>query len=457
MSLFDKVAPKKAGMPAVLRSAIAMVPKVDAFFGYYLASVKFVERKGFGSVMATDCASQIFYDPDMMRDGERFADPALLACVIVHELCHIWRMDGFFLEGRDPQLSNVALDAVINRDMLNSGYVWPGIEGDFSWRTPEEHLSGLNGPIRSTDPGETAIDVYARIEAAQKDKAGQRGQGDIDMDAFRKAVEAAGGAEAFKRSIGRKIAAAEAQAEAAAQGDGDGQGDGGKPDKPQAGSGGGDGTGAGHGTDGVLSGQLMKWHGLRSRRIENPLKNVVGSAVRATLTARSKRGRSIMLPHPLTDVLGYIRPGRKFIPDIRPAVAFDMSGSISRETLVRFGQEARHWSNGLKQRGHTTAACFFNHRIAESGNLNQYLSRNEVPEPCGGTSFKPIFDEWLPKIGYAPTHLLIWTDCMGSFPAKLPRGLKIVWIVPKEFDTPQWRAYEYFVEAAKLGKIVYSK
>ena len=99
MSRFATITKTSDDMPRVLREAIAMVPKIDRFFGCYMTSVKFVRRDGFGSVMATDCASKIFYDPATMEPGQPFHNVPLVACAIVHELMHIWRMDGFFLEG----------------------------------------------------------------------------------------------------------------------------------------------------------------------------------------------------------------------------------------------------------------------------------------------------------------------------------------------------------------------
>lgn len=453
MSRFATLAKVTDDMPMVLRAAIAMVPKIDRFFGAYLTSVKFVKREKFGSVMATDCASKIFYDPAEMEAGKPFDNAPLLACAIVHEMMHIWRMDGFFLEGRKPHLCNVALDAVINRDMIDAGYLWPGSEEIGPWQSPESHLAGARGFIRSDTQSETADDIYNRIDTLPEDNPGERGNGDIDMDAFKQAVEAAGGSDAFKAGVNKRVAAASAMADKQAeQAEKEGAGD--RQSTPAQSE-----RYTGHGTHEALTEQVLSWYGLAPRKVANVLKNVVGSAIRATLTSRSKRGRTMMQPSYLSDILGYVTPGRRPVADIRPAVSFDISGSISKEMLIRFGQEAHQWQGTLSDKGHRTAASFFNTRIAAKGNLSHYSKPDNVPTPHGGTDLRCLVD-WLKELDYLPTHLLIWTDCLGDMPSasELPAGLKVIFICPVEYKAEHLQRHykSYFDAARALGKIVYS-
>jgi hypothetical protein len=465
MSLFKKAAkPRNASdLPDILADAIALVPVIDAFFGHFMAGVKFERRDNLGSVMATNCFDKIFYDPAEFAKPP-FDNASFLACVIVHELCHIWRMDGFFCRGKNPLLANIATDAIINRDMLAGGYRFPGNKHAGGFQVPDAAVAGGRGFIASNDDTETTDYIYERIEALakqmqQQPDASKSGANDMLQEEFEKAVKAAGGDKAAQSKIERRVILADNAAQDEKNEADKAAENGEKPDKPAPGKKEQSQKHAaiGHGSAESVSDGALSWYGLKPAPRKNPLANIVGSSVRATMTSRAKRGRSMLRPSYLSDFVGYVRAGRAPMPDVRPAVAFDISGSISPDMLVRFGHEAKQWSGSIKEKGVRIEAAFFNTRIVESGSLNKYRDSNAIPKPCGGTSFIPVF-EWVKSLPARPSHVLVWTDCMGDFPETVMKGTTFIFVVPREFKQYESHDYykTYFEKARRHGKIVYS-
>lgn len=429
-SLFDRLETDDDAqpMPHALLRAIAIVPKIDTFFGQYLQSVSFEANAGMPAVMATDCVGTIFYNPDLINKDNgttTYGHAPFLACVIVHELMHIFRMDWQFLRGREAQLANIALDGVINRDMLAHGYRFPRSDEMGGFRSP---YGDGNGFIASTSPGETAVDIYDNLVRAKPDATMPNG-GDLDPAVIEQAIADAGGADAVRRMIAQKMAGAQSRAEAIEAGKTNPQKETAR-DAAKA-------TGAveySYGTESSLSDDVLSWSGLKTRRNVNPLANIAGSKLRqGMMSSTRRRVRSLTVPSPMTDLLGYVVAGRKRHNDIRPAFAFDVSGSISVEDVHRAGGEANTWSRGMIGSLAQIPVAFCNTKIIASGSLATYRNAANIPAPHGGTSFIPIF-KWAQSLPRKPTHLVIWTDCAGDWPipATVDKSMRTIVIVPPD-------------------------
>lgn len=433
-------------MPERLARAIALVPHLDKFYGHFLRGLRIERRDNLGSVMATNCVDAIYYDAEAINSAISPIDwtPPLLACVIVHECMHILRCDGeFFFKAGDKDLANVALDACINRTLIEESYRFPGV----SWANPEDWARGRPGPIAAESwDFRTAPEIYNRLkEMREKEQAEKEAQAnaqggtadkpdafggaadsDILGDEYQAARKKAGGADGVKRKVRRMAAAASAAAEA----DGAGGSQAGPADEIAAGDGttGGAGGFGGYGTTSPATQAMLQDLGVVAKAPKNLLSTLAGSAIRGILTSKRTRSRTIMRPSPMTDVYGYVVPGRKARHDVLPAVAIDMSSSIDHETLCRFVGEAQLWIRQYVGRSTRIPCAFFNTEITRTGSLSDFRIGDNVPAPNGGTDFRPIWD-WLAGLPQRPSHVLVWTDLAAPFPPD-SAGIQTIWIAP---------------------------
>lgn len=96
---------------------------------------------------------------DELDDGELFF-------VVAHEAMHVVLMHMWRRNGRNPKLWNVATDAVINRTLMNRGYIMPA--------------GGVN--IRWVTEDMSADEVYRKLmeNPEEQDAGGWDGEGDIE-------------------------------------------------------------------------------------------------------------------------------------------------------------------------------------------------------------------------------------------------------------------------------------
>lgn len=449
MSLFDQIDfddKPEHQMPLPLLRAISIVPRIDSFFGAYLQSTTFEPMNELSAVMATDCVGKIFYNPTLMADPKHlYAHPPFLACAIVHELMHIFRMDWTFCKSRDMRMSNIALDAVINRDMLNSGYQWPRASELGGFVSPYASFRS-KGFISSMNAGETATDVYdllADQAKAEKKQPNEPRNGELTRKLVEEAIKDAGGADAVRRMVSQRAASAQVKAEAieAAKSDAQKCAD---QDATASIKG-----APNHGSEDELSTKVLSWLGLRVKRNVNPLANIAGSRMRqGMMSTTKKRQRSMLTPSPMTDALGYVVAGRKRFYDIRPAFAFDISGSIDVADVHRAGGEANGWSRGMVGSLAQIPVCFHNVKIVQEGSLSKYRNAQNIPSPCGGTNFVPVF-KWASNLPRKPTHLVMWTDALGDWPAPdmIDKSMKLIIVITPEMHNALKLSYGRYYNA----------
>jgi len=81
------------------------------FWGYLLMQVRLIQSNTIGSIAATDCIRNIFYDPEKTSK----LSIGQLGFILVHEIGHMVYESGSRKKGRDLYLWNVATDYAINR------------------------------------------------------------------------------------------------------------------------------------------------------------------------------------------------------------------------------------------------------------------------------------------------------------------------------------------------------
>jgi hypothetical protein len=396
----------------VMRQAMAIVPQCDPFFGHYLESITMHPREGLGT-LATDCVSKIFYDPAKLN-APPFSDPAFLACVIVHELMHILRNDGPLFTNPDVnrERMNIATDAIINRDLLASGYLFPGVQTIGGFCDPIMS-TGKNGPAASTSKADSTMSVYRDMDSNNKHNDAF---GNISPEDVRAAIEEAGGKEAAREIVQRAAErAAIAQIAAGPAGNGESNDD----------------------KDSDVVKAIKAERALGHRLQVNPIQHVAGSKVRGILASRKTRRRSMASIHPLSAHYGLILPGRAPKPDVSPLVLFDVSGSITDEMIKRFFAECNSWVRTFVGNSAQIPVWFFDTQIVERGTLNEYRTSKCIPMHGGNTDFACWLEE-VPRLKGRYTHILVWSDIQGSFMRRREDNLfsdtKIVWIAPSRFS-----------------------
>jgi predicted metal-dependent peptidase len=403
-------------MPLAMSRAIAVTPLISKQFGEFAQALEYVADDKCKSVMATDCVSRIFYNAALIKAEPNKWTPALLANVIIHECMHIFRMDGelFDQTGIDHDLMNIATDACINTALIDEGYRFPGMNG----ATYQEHLQGKEGFIVAKGSHEVATEIYGWLKTQAKPKDLPQQPDSVDVEAYRKAKQEAGGAAAVKQQIAQRVQEAIAKAEQAIQDPGASNDDTSGPltKEPSRGPG-----------DHEAIPEIMVRLGVRAKAIVNPLMNVAGSRARGLMRSKRRTSLSISNPNPLSALYGCIKPGKKQGYNIIPAVAFDMSGSINIPMLQKFCAEGNQWVRAFVTRETKVQAAFFNTRVIKDGSLNLFRTGQNIPRPCGGTSFVDVC-AWAEK--KRVSHLLVWTDLEGRFPLAAPKGVEVIWMVP---------------------------
>jgi predicted metal-dependent peptidase len=547
----DDDGPKRVDpMPRNLRIAQALLPALDPFMACFARSMKWVEQPAI-HILATNCFDTFFYNAKTINGAPDLFTPAFLACGIAHEIMHVLRMDSEFMHGRNPQAANIALDAVINRDLLAAGWKFPG--ADFADPIRSYTRTGKKiCLIATSDSKATAPYIYnflakpsammdrARLdrENTMKDGVGQPDEPKPDQeesapadaderrreitDRARQAISEADALQRILKRAEREKAAEEAAAREAArkaaqpepakpqpqaspaddadsdpfaadegadessdpfdadegdEGDeGEGQGDEGEagdekgegePGKGASGAEGDEGgamggasddEGEGDATSGMdiegaigagmddganegdpsngwsigqsaAAGALEKL-GLIVSAPRIRLERALGARVQGIMKGWHKRTRSFQTPHAMSPKFGRIMPGPRQQRVYEIAIAIDCSGSISIEDLQLFSALAHAWSIKFARQANIHM-CFFNDRVVREGTSDTFANESNIPNPSGGTDFRPVFGAWLDSLPRYPTHVLHFSDLMGAWPDE--PDCRVVHLVPPAY------------------------
>lgn len=121
------------------------------------------------------------------------------------------------------------------------------------------------------------------------------------------------------------------------------------------------------------------------------------------------------------------------IPEV--AVAIDTSGSMGTEELGQALQETQGILRAVGAPVRFIACDAAVHTDIQASDLRKVTAGLKGG---GGTSFIPIFDR-LAKGKRRPNVIVVCTDGYGTYPARAPSGVKVVWMmIGKGSATPPW-------------------
>lgn len=443
MSIFDSITKPDAParrMPPALTRAFAVLRNSDPFMSAFASGLNFRPSSAVWC-MATDCVSTILYNPDTIEKTPHVWTAEMLACVIAHECMHILRDDGALaLQLPEHDLANIAMDSCINRDLLESGWTWPAAR----WAHP------LNDNVPTANPGdetgatgkvtlyasdnkfETTRMLYRKLKErrGKEKKQGGGGQGkqhagaaaDVDVKAYRDAIKQAGGADAARDMVRgmAEQAAREAQGES---GIGESASAGDAPTVQSSG-------GSGWSLEKSAAAREIESMGIVIKSPRARLLRTAGARVRGIMRARTRRASTMLVPSPLSEDMGRLMTGKRRARDIRPGVLLDASGSISDAQLKLQAAAANVWVRQFVPRGVRVPAAAFCERIVDSGYVDKFRPGYKVQGAGGGTDFRAAL-AWAENKGL--THLLVFTDACGPWPAAAPSGVRVIVVLPEPY------------------------
>lgn len=107
-------------------------------------------------------------------------------------------------------------------------------------------------------------------------------------------------------------------------------------------------------------------------------------------------------------------------------IAIDTSGSIGGAELHRFISETMAI---IEHVGRPVKVLYSDAGICSEVTTQDYAALVKSAKGGGGTSFIPVFD-YVEKMKKKPVAVVYHTDLYGSFPAKSPKGVPVIWCVP---------------------------
>ncbi len=442
---------KPTAMPNALREAFDVVAKNSEFFDSFARGQRYIRDDSLPAVMATDCVDTVYYNGAMIESRPNVWNATALAGVIAHELMHILRNDAAYADTYgNKEYANIAMDAIINRDLFGHGarrgtWIRPLIPRDPTKSRPKQ---GFECMMEADSQFETTISAYRKVESVwskaekQDQKNGQpkrESNGDLLMDKHAERLAELGGeykarekveAQARMSYEQAKANAEAAQAQGRAPNNGMTQNVAEHGQKP-------DGFGLNEG------GAQRELEAMGIVSVVRPIvkiARVAGAVVRGMIRSKTQRVSSSMVPSAMSALHGRIIPGRRKKSEFNFAIAIDCSGSVSHERLQLFTESARQWVTQFQSRGRDVQVCFFDTSIKEQGTMREFRDPSTVPNSGGGTDFLPVFRDWLPNIP-KPTHLIIFTDTQGRWPDSAPNGIRVINIIPEEY---RGRLYSHF-------------
>jgi len=112
-------------------------------------------------------------------------------------------------------------------------------------------------------------------------------------------------------------------------------------------------------------------------------------------------------------------------------VAVDTSGSIDSVLRATFASGVQEVAEQVRpRRVHVVYADMAVQKV-------DVFERDDVieigPQGGGGTSFRPVFEDFLPALDEQPAGLIYLTDLDGVFPQEDP-GIPVLWATPKRYE-----------------------
>ena len=360
----------------------------NPFFGSCLMQLDVRENKAIPT-LATNGTS-LYWSDEFIQSIESEEE---VRGGLAHEVMHVVLGHCKDLKGKDPRLANVAMDWLINRQLLDSGFKLP--EG------------ALLDPTRKTD-GWAWEEVYKLLENVKEDKddpfenTPNRGNGDRLSNSEKESIQSQIGSaqehvqpqeglsDAQKTELQNKIDDMIIKAVNAAESSGRGE---------------------------VPGDVKRKVNDIRTPKLDwrELLRNIVVSNYPEDYSFR-KPNRKYLHQELFMPTFDGATPGTI-------AIAVDTSGSVSEEELTAFIGEINSILNDLKPEKVLLMAADYNVANVQEFDGDVWFSPEDFDAlGGGGTSFRPVF-EYLENERIVPDQLVYFSDMqvyISDFPDEEP-------------------------------------
>lgn len=315
-------------------------------------------------------------------------DNEVLLGIALHEVGHVAFMHPWRRDGRDPELWNIANDAVINRQLLRSGYKLPEGTINFGWVTdemsseevyvkllenrPPPQDGGGNGVPGDGEPSDGKPRKQRGLAGDLRDAPDDAGKADMEatITTAAKMAKACGSRSAF--------------------------------------------------VDRVLSGELtptVPW--------QDVLREVMQSAARDDYSYRRFNRRfisqGIYMPSLYSEAMGGL------------VIGVDTSGSVSDRELSQIASEINAVFEDCSPDWIEVVYC--DAEVKSTQRFNQGDHVQLKPNGGGGTAFKPVFD-YVAKMGERVAAIVYLTDLYGNVNELEQPECPVVWGVINRSQMP---------------------
>lgn len=387
-----------AEINAKLIKARVQLQKENPFFSYVCMHLDLIEENEKVPTMGVDKYGHCYYNDKFVTS----LDVDEVKGVLCHEVMHIILEHLRRLSGRDPFISNIAQDIVVNDLIITNHFTLPQKEDFKGWMTDSNHCIQVGRKQIKDVNKKVWEEVYEEIEK-MADK--------VKGDSWDKHIR-------------------EEQGEGQGQGkDGDGKG---KEEKKL-------GQGSGKEEEKNWKQIISEAYAYSKLQGKTPMgmDRYIDELNNPKLPWRQLLQKYILqqIPYDFT----YSRPSKKsivtgvFIPAIKKeqleiAVAIDTSGSMSEEDLQDCLSEVLGIVSAYDNVELTVLTCDADvHTVKQVRSLAD--AKSIKMKGGGGTDFRPVF-KWLGDNKPNLKLLLFFTDGYGEFPTK--ETVQTIWILSKD-------------------------
>lgn len=366
----------------VLRAKIRL-QKESPFFSYLVQTLNIeVNEKPPMKTACVDKSKNVSLHPKFVAAIGEDATTG----VLIHEIMHV-ALDHFGRTGdRDPELTNIAQDIVINDLICENGFTLPEICNDL---VPEHHTLAFDGVVINNIDAKTWEEIYEELVK---------------------------GGAAKKQTFDTKIEPVD--------GDREGQGEAQEEDIKRR-----------------EAAQKLLSEAMAYAKIRGDMPSGIESRLDALLA--SKVDWREVLAHYVSKSLPYdysfARPSKKsrdglYMPSIQKeglevVIALDTSGSIGKEDIQQFASETLGIAtsfNGVKISLIQADAAVQSDDLIE-GDYEELIS-NITIKGGGGTSHVPVFEHVLKEHPEARV-LICFTDGFTNYPEEEPSNIDTIWAI----------------------------
>lgn len=427
-----------------LRAGRAIAAVKRPYFAPIIYGFNFVPT-GMIDTVACDANLNFYYNPEFVMTKEE--------CVgaILHEVGHVFRKHHQRGEGKDPKTWNIAGDAVINKELNESGITL--IEGAIDWK--KEGLS--KDDVSTTEKAYTFFSAGSG-EDGDEDKEGSGGEEGSDSGDDSDGDSRGEGSGEGQDDDGEDDSGDGSDGDGDGDDDGDDDGDGKKSSSKQNGR-----PSCGSVADGVpkpyevpskMSPSSIETAIQESAQkiIESESTNPGSVPAGLAVQARALKAKSVSMEKAVMSIVGnaftekksgsmdytYARPSRRHhdpqivFPSmfeekviLRVGIVLDTSGSMGKKEIGRGLGVITSLSKSVDMEIYATSVDTRSYGV-EKINPNELMNWFGELKGGGGTDLLPgIVETWEFDKSKRPDVIIMFSDGYVFFPDKKPAGIKV--------------------------------